>query len=213
MSDYGYEVFWDILNSYDSNLPQSRPRVYVVAIHDGCVDGRKFKFPSKLGHRVSLTKCLDPPGLPADTPTSLSDRAQKMVDASLKEAIEDYGINVDKVPIATDIDASESFGQWTADYLPCITATRGKSGGFYINTRGRRTTVTELMRAQGMVPSRVNRWDRYMSRGDMGHALGNAMSVAVLDRVLPRALWSAGILKFKPEDLHANPKWKPWFLF
>ena len=58
----------------------------------------------------------------------LAERGEGMVEAAAECAKEEYGINIKKVPSVTDVDASELFASWTAGYLPCITATRGKSG-------------------------------------------------------------------------------------
>jgi hypothetical protein len=59
LEDIGYETTWDVINSYDCNLPQSRARVYLVGIFGGCAPGRNFRFPVKLQHRVDLEACLD----------------------------------------------------------------------------------------------------------------------------------------------------------
>jgi hypothetical protein len=126
--------------------------------------------------------------------------------------MKEYGINVNKVPICVEIDSSEEFGSWSAGYTPCITASRGKSRGFFITVHGRRIRVNEMMRCQGMQPKRLRKWTESMSRGAIGHAIGNAMSVCVLERLLPTVLYSAGILARRPVDNHADSAFKPRFL-
>ena len=126
--------------------------------------------------------------------------------------MKDYGINVGTVPIVVEFDSSDEFGSWTAGYTPCITASRGKSRGFFINIRGRRIRVNEMMRCQGMQPTRLRKWSKFMPRGIIGHAIGNAMSVCVLERLLPKVLYNAGILAHRPVDHHADSAFKPRFL-
>jgi hypothetical protein len=126
--------------------------------------------------------------------------------------MKDYGINMKKVPIVVEIDSGEEFGSWAAGYTPCITASRGKSRGFFITIHGRRIRVNEMMRCQGMRPSRLRKWSKSMPRGVIGHAIGNAMSVCVLERLLPKVLYSAGILAHRPVDKHADSAFKPRFL-
>ena len=76
----------------------------------------------------------------------------------------------------------------------------------------RKTTLTELMRCQGMNPAaQLKDWSRYMTAPQLGHAVGNAMSVTVLERILQRALFSAGFLE-TTVDKHMSEKYKPAFL-
>lgn len=126
--------------------------------------------------------------------------------------MKEYGIKVRKVPIVVEIDSGEEFGSWTAGYTPCITASRGKPRGFFITIHGRRIRVNEMMRCQGMQPKRMRKWYKSMPRGVIGHAIGNAMSVCVLERLLPRVMYSAGILAKRPVDKHADSAFKPRFL-
>jgi DNA (cytosine-5)-methyltransferase 1 len=90
LEDIGYETFWDVINSYDCNLPQSRARVYLVGIFGGCAPGRKFTFPTKLQHRVDLQACLDSltfsPCAADDTGPDLPARCLKKIARAMHEA-------------------------------------------------------------------------------------------------------------------------------
>jgi len=45
-----------------------------------------------------------------------------------------------------------------------------------------------------------------LSAAQMGHMLGNGMSVNVLGRILPRALFAAGLIASLPHDHWAEPR-------
>ena len=66
------------------------------------------------------------------------------------------------------------------------------------------------MRTQGVWPTRLRGHETVMSRLNMGHALGNAMSGNVLDRLIPRALFAAGLLPSPPCDFWARPDFTPF---
>ena len=154
---------------------------------------------------------MDPSGVKRTA--QLTERGKRAVEAALECAEGEYGINIKKVPIVTDVDASQKFASWTAGYLPCITATRCKSGGFHVSSCGRKTALTELMRCQGMNPAgQLKDWSRYMTAAQLGHAVGNAMSVTVLERIFQRALFSAGFLDKELKDKHMSETYKPAFL-
>ena len=59
----------------------------------------------------------------------------------------------------------------------------------------RKVTLDEIMRAQCMVPKRMWGWFLLMTPSKMGHACGNAMSINILMRILPRALRAAGLIE------------------
>ena len=74
-------------------------------------------------------------------------------------------------------------------------ASRGKVGGYYISNQRRMTSIQEMGRLQGF-PTKLT--DTLLQRGAkpalLGHAYGNAMSVNVLMRIIPRVAWAAGLL-------------------
>lgn len=46
LDEYGYNVYWQVLNSKDYGIPQSRERVYCVIVRKD-LDNGQFKFPAK----------------------------------------------------------------------------------------------------------------------------------------------------------------------
>ena len=76
---------------------------------------------------------------------------------------------------------------------PCLTATRCASGGHFITHKGRMMTTSEMCRLQGLPPNRINYGKAKVSRAKFSKAIGNMMSVNVLQRLLPPLLRSAGL--------------------
>ena len=128
---------------------------------------------------------------------------------SARAASEKQGLGWTRDAIFVDIDASTQRENWRSREAPCITRARGGSGGPFISKLNRRTTTSELMRLQGFHPSEIP-WEKHgLSRNAVGMALGNAMSANVLQRILPRALWSAGLLSERPVDRWEDPFYNP----
>ena len=76
----------------------------------------------------------------------------------------------------------------------CLTKSRGRSGGFWLAKQKRHMTIIEMMKLQGIRPPTVEGWSAFLSDSAMGAALGNAMSVNVLERLVPKALKAAGLI-------------------
>ena len=89
--------------------------------------------------------------------------------------------------VVADIDASVMTYQCNA--LPCITATRASNGGYWLEWQGRRTSLKELVRAQGMDPDRVQ---QVTSARTLGHAIGNAMTQTVMQNIVKKLLPAVG---------------------
>ncbi len=196
LESMNYGVTWDIINSNQCGLPQSRPRLYIVAIHNESKKGT-FTFPKPMKVIPYVGKYLD------DTPGTRFGCPNRTARKNLQNARAKFkadGIDQMKEPCFVDIFASPKFRRATRAQIPCITATRGSQGGFYITTQKRMTTLSELARLQGWPTEYVN---KILKSGvpvpHIGHAIGNAMSVNVLVRLLPRVAWAAGLID-KPVD-------------
>ena len=87
------------------------------------------------------------------------------------------------------LDCDSSIGRSTALYncSPCIT--RGRAAGHWISNRGRRFSLQEMMRLQGVDSSLVVVVPELQFR----RLLGNSMSVNVLERILCTLLPAAGL--------------------
>ena len=75
---------------------------------------------------------------------------------------------------------------------PTLTATRTRSGGFWISTRQRRMTSIEMSRLQGIPDAQAKVMMHFMSESQYNFAVGNAMTVSVLERLLSHAVYAVG---------------------
>ena len=93
--------------------------------------------------------------------------------------------------IVVDIDAAKV--NWMYGVSPCLTRTRA-AVGFYLPARGRRMTLAERFRLQG-IPLRVLQYRQGISDRQLGMMVGNALSLNVLERLLVRILRACGLRK------------------
>ena len=77
-------------------------------------------------------------------------------------------------------------------WTPTLTRARGQSSGWWSLQHGRKLTITELMRVQGVHPDSVV---MNVSPHQMGGLLGNAFTKPVMDRTIDQAIaaWSSGL--------------------
>lgn len=58
LEDYGYNVYWKVLNAKNYGIPQNRERVYCVVIRKD-MDNGNFKFPAPIPLKKALVDMLD----------------------------------------------------------------------------------------------------------------------------------------------------------
>ncbi len=182
-----YSFHARLLNTMEHGVPQSRPRLYMVAIRG---EVRKFRWPEPLDKAM------------------LRSRLHHFIDKDVHgEEVLDISSYESKLGRAEvwnkgyilDVGASKKFQHPLKGVSPCLTRARlrGKTIGFYIPKLRRRLTVQEASRLQA-VPQQVLhamlKAQAASGTNSVGGALGDSMSVNILMRVLPRALVAAGLL-------------------
>ena len=75
---------------------------------------------------------------------------------------------------------------------PCLTKSRAKNG-FWLVWKGRRMTINEMFRLQGMKPARMRPAIRGVAKSHVGEMIGNAFTESVIGRVLVQLLPCAGL--------------------
>ena len=200
----GYDIQWQRLDTLHHGVPQSRPRVYIVAFLRSMRLVQPFEFPGQLPHCVKVSKVMTRRNTVVTVRPHASPCAQRNINKAKAECPD-----FDTQHVFVDVDAGEKFAHWVAGHLPCLTASRGASSGFYLSTYNRRLTMNEMMRFQGMNPQVLAGWQECMTERQMGHAIGNAMSVNVLQRVLLRALAASGLVG-NIQDPWDNKDYTPW---
>lgn len=58
LEEYGYNVYWKVLNAKDYGIPQNRERVYLILIKKE-LDNGKFKYPDGFDNGIRLRDVLD----------------------------------------------------------------------------------------------------------------------------------------------------------
>lgn len=156
----GYNVFTKVLNTKDYGIPQSRPRVYIVATKG------LFEFPQKYATCRSISEFIDN-----------SDSSKSKVPVNNPEILERL-----KSSRATFLN----LGFWNfnddsyEEYSPCVTA----SSTHWNVKKCRKATVNELLMLQGFPTS----FNNVCSYTQTKKQIGNAMSVNVLEAVLENLL-------------------------
>ena len=191
----GYDVHFDILNTKEQGLPQSRPRFYLVALLScKATKSKSFNFPLPIDP-VPLVRLLEAPGAtPAMTHEGKArDRILGHVKVA-RQKLEAKGILPEACDAVIDVGASPAWGHVMTDCSPCLTAQRCmRVGGHYLLRFNRTMTEKEVCRLQGIPDSRVDYVRAGVSKAKFLQAVGNAMSSNVLARVLARALPAAGL--------------------
>lgn len=99
LDDYGYNVYWQVLNAKNFGIPQNRERVYCVIIRKD-LDNGKFKFPSNIPLRHKLVDFLEED---VDERYYLSDeRAASMISNPYTVELDKRGIEAEKYIIIYD---------------------------------------------------------------------------------------------------------------
>lgn len=202
LKNRGYLVSWRVLNTEDHGIPQHRERVYIVGIRrDAVVAAAPFTWPKPVKSK-QLRCFLDrettratrsqyqrrlhdfvresPPGLKRRLASALGQAKRARVD-----------VGDPSVPVLVDVDASKP--RFMRGRCPCITRARG-STGFLLLPHGRRLSITERLRLQGL-PTSIRRHHIGSGCSDrqLGAMVGNAMSLNILERLLVRLLPACGL--------------------
>jgi hypothetical protein len=110
------------------------------------------------------------------------------------------GVNPKNTVVFTDVACSRRYANTMVNVMPCLTRARGRFGGYWVSTRGRLTTISELFRFQGLSPYAINFRSLGIAEYEMAGMLGNAMTLPVCGRVLRRLLFAAGLVDTLPLD-------------
>ena len=182
-----YNIYFELLNTKNHGIPQNRPRYYFIGILKE-VDRGTFCFPSQLpmcALEVFLDSRQSRPSW-ADLPPFSNTTARQNALTALRAA-QILDSDPFSEPWCIDCDSSIGRGTTLLNCSPCIT--RSRAAGHWISNRGRRFTMKEMMRLQGVdtdLPVVVP--EIHFRR-----LLGNAMSVNVLERILCALLPASGL--------------------
>ena len=144
LKQWGYTVFYPVLNTRTQGLPHSRPRCYMVAFRKTV---ERFQWPPEID-AVPLSRLLqqvDPKCFP-----HLTAAVQKRIDLQIKHAKDNLGTHLGRADEAV-VDAGPSAAWWSyplTDVVPCLDG--NYDGLYYLLKRERFITDTEVARVQGI---------------------------------------------------------------
>ena len=195
LEQLGYHVQWKVINTREQGIPQSRPRFYLVAILSEVLrdDERGFRFPSRIPAESILSYLENRPA--KRDPLSETATCLQALKAG-KEKLKKKSVNYGREPCFVDVNATPAWSSAMVGVCPCLTSTRCTQGGHYYVGHGM-LTLTEMQRLQGIPDGRFDAERAKVKPQDLAFAVGNAMSVNVLMRILPGALYAANLLQSK----------------
>ena len=207
----GYTVKWGVLCSQDFGGATDRERVFMVAVRKDC-ERHHFEFPNPTGPAVTLEHVLDPFNTMTDRlgRLPLSTNQNELARSACREAM-DLGVNPLVTPISVDINCSKKYRSWGNNIAKTLTKARGASGGPWISTQGRCTTLGEMIKIQGFMPCEVPYIKAKVPKTKLGAMLGDAVPVNLLGHILLRLCWCAGLVANEVEfnnktlDLQSMP--------
>lgn len=168
MVDDGYDVQYASLNARHYGCPQNRNRLYIIGVRRDNPHGWSVRFPAPEILHIQASDLMnqgdDAPGLT---------NAQALDIAHLVPPDVDHIINIQNSRMHARLH-----GKWYGNnsVAACLTA---KMPYMYSTRLGRRLTVVEMARLQGLHDTEIDATCRGLPR-----MLGNAMNAQVLQRVL-----------------------------
>jgi site-specific DNA-cytosine methylase len=143
----GYKITKRVCNTRDHGIPQSRPRLYIIAIRKSC-HVRKFPWPSPV-KAPPLLRFVDNSKAKKDTINDLGATALANVLYWRREKKQSDGIDILALPYVLDVGASPKFRCMMLDCSPCLTKSRAGTGGHFITCLRRTMTIADIGRLQG----------------------------------------------------------------
>ena len=201
-----YNVEYRILDTkVHGGLPQSRQRWYCVGIRRA-VQVSDFAWPEPIPCKPfrDVTDQKPSPKRAANPNNSeKSDRYLSSLAYGIDQIVDKYNGNPVRETWFVDGQATEGRGRVSKDICPCLTKTRCAGGGYYVTNRGAMLSTSTTLQLQGVSPKRMLKPPHVSSR-KFNMAIGNAMTMPVLARVMHAELISVGLLKTTAVDPFAG---------
>lgn len=179
---------------------QRAPECNHPKVHD-------YKAPAPMKRLVKLPALLEaaPWHLRSALPVGVDDaKTERVVQDFVKARAQGYDPKVDVV--VSCMASSDRFKLTMVNMMPCITASRGQSRGFYISTKGDRISMDDMLRCHGIPPSSTSR-SRVVSATGPSATNSEIVSVAMCScgcchgRCTPQ-----DVGRFLPKIVHPPPK-------
>jgi DNA-cytosine methyltransferase len=184
-----YDVTMKVLNCSDYGVAQSRRRLYIVGYKKSLAKC-KFKWPQRIPMTMSFIKAVGKLKKKATLklPTAMGTlrrllEGMKRLPRKRKQRSH-YIIDIDSSNVSI-----------RKDMCPCITRTRGSSGGFYLPAHGERLGVTRMAKFMSIPIKQLDMTN--VTKRQQGMMLGNAWALNVSSAVIKNLVLCMG---FATED-------------
>ncbi len=204
LRDADYDVHHAVLNTASHGIPQVRLRLFFVCIRRAALKA-PFTWPAPLPRTIPLRKLLggDPRHdgplrsyLPPLSLPSARENVRLALQRLLQKRPKMSPLDHD---IVVDIGCTARFANYKVDCFPTITAERAANFGWWLVRHGRRIDLPDLLKLQGIPADFFDFEGAGVSKQRVAHMCGNAMSVNVLERLLPKVLASIGVHASTPQ--------------
>lgn len=212
----GYVVLHKLLTTAEHGLPQKRQRLYICGIRRDSLNPNvslDTLWPKPLEHPVNLRMFLNKerlPGLPVIDEASQCTTFRE----NLEHAKRIMGDDWRKFGVCIDVGAGQH-KICTSECFPTITSSRASALSYYAPYRRQKLSAVELGRLQGLPDDLTEQMETRCGTRVVGAAIGNALSLNVVERVLRNLLWASSLVSELPSDfwqclgpLPATGAWK-----
>ena len=200
----GYRVHVKVLNAEDFQVAQTRARLFLVAIRKDSLR-EVFSWPEPTGKRKLEDDLDEPSSKDCAGRMPEHDRGKELCKLAFRSAWKNNSVDPRKMPVAVDVDCSMKWASHQINKIPTLTRSRGGSGGFWLSNRGRKMTITELMRVTGVRPSELTGYQLLVTQKQLGQMLGNSVPVPLMQAVLLNALKAAGLISSSKASCRSGP--------
>jgi len=173
----GYDINYQIYNTENYGVPQSRDRIYIIGIKGS---HKKFVHPHPVDLKITVRDVLE---------TNVTDQYYYELTEHKEQILLDLVNNgvIDSLDndwlVNLNVSSYKRSGA-KQDIVPCLLAGEGGNCTYYLTSEQRRLTNIEYLRLQGFPPD----FKICVSRSKTYKQVGNTMSVNVLCFIIKNAL-------------------------
>ena len=195
----GYVFEFNDVNTHDYNVPQSRTRLYLIAIRQDCLRSKT----------CGVNWWPDP--VPCTAP--IRNFIRKLPDSEFQmlpqhklhhdnvtrayEKVVQLGKNPFGETVIIDMKSSETFSGLTVGVSPTLTRTRCSGLGYWCSYKGGVLSIADMCALQGFDADELDFAGCCVSDAAAGGLIGNAQSLNVVNAILPHMLFLSQLITKK----------------
>eukprot|EP00438_Fugacium_kawagutii_P026543 Skav227900 [mRNA] locus=scaffold4087:195308:196270:+ [translate_table: standard] len=196
-----YNLHYEVMNSINHGLPQSRPRIYIVGLQ---YEKRKFTWPNA-EPKPSLENFLQGHSdSKPEFPTSKSELKQLLARMTY---LKNNGMEV-RSNAVVDLGYGFESESVVLDQCPCLTRSHCRSNSYFSLRHLRKLRLPEYLKLQGIPADRLS-IPAGVDECHVREMCGNAFSVPVIAKIVDRMLFSLGFID-KPAHRGAGQDGHKW---